>query len=366
MTALLLYGTTASADLFYALPAHIMDPFPLLEADGRRWAVLPASEEAKVEGTDVEIVDPAEVGRDRLLASGMPDWDVDLEMAVELCRRAGVTAVTVPYEFPVGVADRLRASAIDVTVDPVVFFDRRRRKTPAQLEGIRRACAAADAAMALAGELIRGADGSLTSEAVRARLQALCDEHGCDLPDDVIVAGGAQAAVGHEAGHGPLNPGDSVIVDLWPRDRASGCWSDTTRTFIAGGGEPHPDIARWHALACESVEAVLAEIRPGASCLELYRISAGPFERDGQPTQLTKTPGEVLRDGYWWGLGHGVGLEVHERPYLGRSTDVLVEGDVVAVEPGCVRTGFGQARIEDLVLVTADGGEVLTHSPWDL
>jgi Xaa-Pro aminopeptidase len=366
VSARLLYGTTASADLFHALPVHILDPFPYLESDAGRWAVLPASETDKLRGTGVTAIDPAELGRDGLLESGVADWDADLLMAVRLCERAGVDAVTVPPELPVGVADRLREAGVAVTVDAPTFFDRRRVKTPAQLEGIRRAQAAADAAMALAAELVRGADGSRTSEEVRTRLIALCDERGCDLPADVIVAGGAQGAVGHESGHGPLAPGDPVIVDLWPRDRASGCWADMTRTFVAGGGAPDREIARWHELTRESIEAVIAAIAPGASCRELYVRSCEPFHRDGHPTQLTKEPGQVLRDGYWWALGHGVGLEVHERPYLGRSTDVLVEGDVVAVEPGCCRHGFGSARLEDLVLVTADGAEVLTQFPYDL
>ena len=82
--------------------------------------------------------------------------------------------------------------------------------------------------------------------------------------------------------------------------------------------------------------------------------------------------GEVpmhLRDAHYrsaTSLGHGVGLELHERPYLGRASDDLVVGDVIAVEPGCYRPGFGGCRLESLVLVTEDGGRVLTDFPYDL
>ena len=276
MRAVLLYGTTDGADLFHALPVRILDPFPYLETDGGRWAVLPSSETDKLEGTGVTALEPAQLGRDELLSAGVADWEIDLEMAVRLCRHAGVDAVKVPAELPVGVADRLRAPDITVDVDPAHFFDRRRVKTPAQLEGIRRASDAAMAAMALARDLIHGADGSLTSEEVRSRLAEVCDGHGCDLPEDVIVAGGAQGALGHEPGHGPLKVGEAVIVDLWPRDRASGCWSDTTRTFVAGGGEPQPEISAWHALTIESIEAVIAAIRPGLACRELHAVSCEP------------------------------------------------------------------------------------------
>lgn len=366
MASVLLYGTTESADIFHVLPVRVLDPFPYLEADGRRFAVLPRSDADRVEELGVEVLDPSQLGRDELLAQGVPDWDVDLHMARLLCEHAGVREVSVPAELPVGVADHLRDGGITVRVDPEAFFSRRRSKTPAQIEGIRAAQAAADAAMGVAAELIREAPSGLTSEAVRARLQEVCDERGCDLPDDVIVAPNAQGAVGHDPGSGPIVPGDTVIVDLWPRHRRSGCWSDMTRTFVAGGGEPHPDVARWHGLTKESVALVLAEIRPGASARDLHELSCRPYDEAGEPTQLRKKPGEVMSDGYWWALGHGVGLEVHERPYLGRSSDVLVEGDVIAIEPGCCRAGFAAVRLEDLVLVTADGAEVLADFPYDL
>jgi Xaa-Pro aminopeptidase len=74
----------------------------------------------------------------------------------------------------------------------------------------------------------------------------------------------------------------------------------------------------------------------------------------------------VLEEGFFHSLGHGVGLEVHEAPTLGRGADQLVAGDVVALEPGCYRPGFGGCRLEDLVLVTEDGAQVLTDFPYDL
>ncbi len=74
----------------------------------------------------------------------------------------------------------------------------------------------------------------------------------------------------------------------------------------------------------------------------------------------------MLRDGFYHATGHGVGLEVHEQPSVGRIDSELVEGDVVALEPGLYRHGYGGVRLEDLVLVTADGAEVLTEFPYDL
>ena len=91
------------------------------------------------------------------------------------------------------------------------------------------------------------------------------------------------------------------------------------------------------------------------------------MKRPAEPTQRTKAEAESLRDGFFHSLGHGVGLEIHEEPALGRTgADPLVPGDVVAVEPGCYRHGYGGVRLEDLVLVTEDGCERLPDFPYEL
>ena len=83
-------------------------------------------------------------------------------------------------------------------------------------------------------------------------------------------------------------------------------------------------------------------------------------------TAKTAALTRVLQDGFFHSLGHGVGLEVHEAPSLGRGGAPLVAGDVVAVEPGLYRKGYGGVRLEDLVLVTEDGAEDLTRFPYEL
>ena len=91
------------------------------------------------------------------------------------------------------------------------------------------------------------------------------------------------------------------------------------------------------------------------------------IEAAGHPTQRTKTPGEALRHGFFFSLGHGVGLEVHEAPALGRTgTAPLIAGDVVAIEPGIVDPEHGGMRVEDLVVVTDSGYELLSERAYHL
>jgi Xaa-Pro aminopeptidase len=337
-----------------------------VEADGRRAATVSVLDRDKVSALGIEVFDLYALGLDELLEAGLPRLQIDAELALRAAQQLGVTRASVPPEFPLFVADHLRTAGLELAVDEDLFVLRRRAKTAHELDGIRRAQKAADACMRTGADLIRELRAGLTAEEVRAAMQAVAEEHGCDLPDDVIVAPGAQGAAGHEAGHGEIPAGAPVIVDIWPRDRESRCWADMTRTFVAGGGEPSDELAEYWRLTRESLERVYAEVRAGAHGRAIYERSCEPFHAAGKPTQLSKAPGEQLDEGYFHGLGHGVGLEVHERPNLGRLGDELIAGDVITLEPGCYRKGYGGCRLEDLVVVTDGGCEVLTDFPYDL
>jgi Xaa-Pro aminopeptidase len=376
---LLIHGDThRSAALRHELPLGILDPFSYFEVDGRRVVVIASMEAGRIQevAPGVEIVDPYELGLDEMIAQGLRWHDIDAELCARAAARLGTRRVVVPAALPVAVADRLRAAGVEVMPDEPEFIRRRRSKNPAEIEGVRRAQAAADAGMAAAAELLRTAtardgvlvhDGeALTSEAVRARIRDVCAERGAPADEDIIVAAGAAGATGHEQGTGPLPAGVPVIVDIWPRDERSGCFSDMTRTFVAGG-EPAADVVAWHELSHTALERVYERLRPGVTGRELFAAACEVFEEAGEPTQRTKPEGQPLRDGFFHSLGHGVGLEVHEEPALGRTgADPLVPGDVVAIEPGCYRSGYGGVRLEDLALVTDDGHERLTAFPYEL
>ncbi len=376
---ILIHGDTIrSATLRHELPLGIVDPFSYFEVSGRRVAVVASMEAGRVReaAPGVEVIDPYALGLDELIARGLKWHELEAELCLNAAKELGARRLVVPAALPVSVADRLRAEDIEVVPDEIEFNRRRRAKNPDELEGIRRAQAAANAAMAAAAAMLAAAetengtlmqDGApLTSELVRARLREVCAAHDAPAPEDIIVAAGGAGASGHEQGSGPLPAGIPIIIDLWPRDERTGCWADMTRTFVVGG-EPAPDVAHWHALSYTALTRVLEQTRAGVTGLELFSIACEVFEEAGELTQRTKEEGEALQDGFFHSLGHGVGLEVHEEPALGRTgSDPLVAGDVLAVEPGCYRAGYGGVRLEDLVLVTDDGGERLTEFPYEL
>ena len=366
--ALLMYGDTdRSADMFHRLPLLLMDPFLLVEVDGRKIAVQSVIERERVLALGgVEVLDMTALGLDELLKAGHGWTQVGIEISARACRELGIRSAVVPPDFWAAVADRLREDGIEVRVDADFYERRRRVKTAHQVEGARRAQAAADAAMGEAARRLRELPEGLSSESVREAMQTVCRERGCTLDDDVIVAVNEQSSSGHESGSGPIVEGDRVLIDIWPRDLVSRCYADMTRTFVAGGGEPDEELRRYWALSLEALEAVKKAVRPGIRGRELYDISCEVFEAAGIATQRTKEEGAILQDGYYHSLGHGVGLDVHEAPALGLSGEPLVAGDVIAVEPGCYRQGYGGCRLEDLILVTEDGGEVLTDFPYEL
>ena len=372
---LIVGDTVRSPELRHEVPLGIPDPFLYAEKDGTRLLVVGSLEIPRVrEMGGFEIVAPEELGMDELVRQGMTRRQINLEIYARACERFELNEAVVPWSFPLEVADHLRGRGVELRADRTFFDERRRVKNEFEIAGIRRAQRAAEAGMERARDLLRRAeprngsvfvDGEpLTSERIKVAIGEAFNLHDC-AAEEFIVSHGPQSAVGHDMGSGAIARGEPIVIDLWPRDRDSACFADMTRTFVVGA--PSDELREWQRLVREALERAVEAARPGVKGVDLFRQTCELFQAHGYPTQLTKRPGTVLEDGFFHGLGHGVGLEVHEEPGLGISGhNELVAGDVITVEPGLYRPGYGGCRLEDLVLVTEDGAENLTSFPYDL
>ena len=243
-------------------------------------------------------------------------------------------------------------SAFPCTLVPVVGMveQARRSKDAAEVALIARACAIADAALAEVAPSIRP---GATEAQVRNRLETLMRELGASGPsyDTIVAAGPVNSALPH---HRPtdtaLTDGDLVIIDVGAL--VGGYHSDMTRTFVVG--EPSGRQTEMYQLVLAAQLAGLATVAPGVRCRDV----------DAACRRIIADAG--YGDWFSHGTGHGVGLLIHEEPFQNTDTTAILEvGDVVTVEPGVYRGGFGGVRVEDLVVVTETGCRVLTASPKD-
>lgn len=277
-----------------------------------------------------------------------------------------VESVAVPARFPARTADRLRE--MDVAIQPEaesIVTDIRAVKTNKELEHVRAAQRANEAAMQTAEDLFADAtvvdgvlqynDEALTSEHVKEEIEVTLLRHGCAL-DETIVACGSDAADPHDRGSGPLKADEPIIVDIFPQNKETKYHADMTRTFCVG--EPSDTVREWYDLTQDAKVAALDVIAADVSGKAVHDAVCDVYEAAGLPTLRSDPDTET---GYIHSTGHGVGLDVHEKPLASPSGGELEPGHVVTIEPGLYDPDVGGVRIEDLVVVTEDGYENLTN-----
>lgn len=378
MTTYLLYDDALrSYELRHEITEPIGDPVMFIETAGKRilvGSVLEATIFEKREDVVDEFLNWESFGyRDLVKDDSVATEDLGPELVRRVLEKLGVTEASVPPAFRLNVADYLRAHDLDIVVDGEAWDMRRRRKNPTELEGIERAQRATENAMLTAARMLREAEPTsggllrfsgeiLTAELIREAMQADLLPQGAES-EEIIVHSGDACLTGHEIGHGPILPDQSCIIDCFPRDRRSGAYTDMTRTFVPG--TPSDELKELHAHCRKALKIAMRSIRPGTS--DAHKKVVEYFHSNGFPTFEHHTGDGPLTNGFFHSLGHGVGLEVHERPWIGQRPDEFREGDVVAVEPGLYFPGIGGVRLEDTVVVTAGGAEPFTDPfPYDL
>lgn len=290
-----------------------------------------------------------------------------------LLKRLNCFCVQVNPAFPLKAARLLEENNISVIHNETTsIFAARAIKSENELRFLIRAQKAAAAAMRVAVDCIKNTEidagggllhhgKRLTSEMLRKLIRIKLAEYNCEAAE-VIAACGAGSADPHEKGRGIIRAGKPIVLDIFPRHVDSGYWGDMTRT-VCRGKAPAELTAMWRAVQLAHKKA-LEQIRPGVNARTVYNTAVDCLNKAGFTTSFMATPPQ----GFIHGLGHGVGLDIHEEPVLGKRSYRLKKGMVITVEPGLYYPRLGGIRIEDTVAVTENGARILAGYPylWEL
>ena len=261
----------------------------------------------------------------------------------------GFESAILPFSAYQFLAGRLASGAKLVPVEKDLK-NLRAAKDAQELTLLRRAIDISSKAYSRATEKLR--EGVVERE-IAFEMEFLMKGGGADaIGFDIIIASGKRSALPHgKAGDKRVERGDFILIDFG--SGFQGYHSDQTRTLVCGN--PSPEQQRIYGIVKEAHDKAIEKVRPGIPINEL----------DGAARDTIRNHGYGEYFGH--GTGHGIGLAVHEDPAVnGENKDLLQEGMVLTIEPGIYIPNWGGVRIEDMVLVTPQGAEVLTHLPREL
>lgn len=364
--AVLLYAPSEyDANILYATDFFAPDPFLFFRTpQGRRYMVMSDLEidRARATSSAHQVLSWSAFAKTAEVKTGKAPAPVDV--IVEVLKEFRIRSIAVPDNFPVGLADRLRARNIRLTVRSDPFFPERITKISTEVKEIRKSMQATELGMRAAVEALKKSrikDGyliyrghRLTSETLKSIINTTILAKGY-VPSGTIVAPGKQGCDPHDDGHGPIKAHEPVIIDIFPRSVASGYFGDMTRTFVRGHASEK--IRAMHKAVFDGQRLGLSMLRDGAKTKPIHQAILDLFEKRGFPTGKIK--GRM--QGFFHGTGHGLGLEIHEPPRIAINDQKLEKGMVVTVEPGLYYADVGGVRIEDTVVVTKHGFENLTR-----
>jgi Xaa-Pro aminopeptidase len=191
---------------------------------------------------------------------------------------------------------------------------------------------------------------------------------GAENPEDTIFSIGRDAGIGHSSGTptDEITLGKPICFDIYPCEKGGGYFYDFTRTWCLGYAPE--DVQQLYNQVRLVYDTVVKALKPGGLCVEYQKMTCDMFEEMGHPT-IQSNPN--TEDGYNHSLGHGLGLNVHEKPWFGvlaGSDDVLEPGMVFTIEPGLYYPEKGMGvRIEDTFYVDEDGSiQICVKYPYDL
>jgi Xaa-Pro aminopeptidase len=368
LSKLLFAASESNADLLYFGRFFAPDPFIAFEHERRRYAVLNALEIAR--GRSESIFDEVlslEEWKEKAKQLFQKKNPGIVEIVATVARKFGMKGIQVGGDFPLGLARKLEGLGLQLTIAEEGLFPERERKNQEEAEAIRRGNLCSAAGIRAAELLLRKAQVKqgklfhekrfLTSERLKEEIEIACLRAGA-LSSHTIAAGGDQACDPHCTGSGVLRANELIIIDVFPRVVQTGYFGDMTRTFLKGKASEAQK--RLVETVRSAQQQALGQVKAGVAGNTIHRGVVQFFADAGYETKTR----DGRPEGFFHGTGHGLGLEVHEAPRLSAGGPRLKVGQVVTVEPGLYYPGLGAARIEDVVWVRAEGGELLSKYPY--
>jgi Xaa-Pro aminopeptidase len=353
------------ANMLYAVRMFVPDPFIYLRLDGKCHVVMSDLEidRAREQAPHCRILSLSRCQK-ALKKEGVKRPGA-AQVIRYLLRSKRLRRITVPYNFPMGLARELAKLKIKVNVKQGPFFPDREVKTAEEVKKISAALMMAEVGLAEGIQTLKNSkvgrkrrlmyhNVPLTSEKLRAIIDTAIIQAG-GLACHTIVAGGRQGCDPHEQGHGVLRANEPIIIDVFPRSQKTGYFGDITRTVVKGRASE--GLRRLYHTIERGQEIAFENMKNKAAGCDVHTKVQGFFVNEGYKTG--KVGGRM--QGFFHGTGHGVGMEIHEAPRMGlNSTDTLRAGHVVTVEPGLYYLELGGVRLEDIALITRNGPRNLT------
>ncbi|NOU35910.1 MAG: aminopeptidase P family protein [Kiritimatiellaceae bacterium] len=357
---ILISSTKNTADIRYLCGAEPPETAMLIQTGSRGTLIVSEMEYSRLRRTvkrGITVLHPEMIGSS--WKKGSADW-------IKKC--TDKKKLTVSADFPLGLAEKLKRAGSKLKISEGAICPQREIKTADEISAVRNAQRAAVAAMNAAIKQIAsseiGKDGLLrcgktilTSELVRATICHTLLDHDC-IATETIVACGPHSADPHERGTGPLRAGQPIVLDIFPRSTATGYWGDLTRTVCRG---PAPaELKKMYNAVKAAHAAALKVVKAGAWTDDVHAAAAGELDCRGFQTGAVNG----VPQGFIHGTGHGVGLEIHEAPRVSSAVHKkLRAGNIITIEPGLYYPHIGGIRIEDTILVTKDGYQMLASCP---
>jgi len=371
-TALLMIADSEhDADMLYVAGMFVPDPFIAIQLDGQ-WQGLfsplevgRAQKQSKFKQVHLDSpwhAEAANAGRQGLAAA-----------AASFLHAKNVRSIGVPGHFPIAYAEQLRLWGFEVHAIDGPMFPERAIKTEWEIKCLARAERLTRQSMQQAEKYLAncsiGNDGILQapvtaetpkkrvkSDDIRKVIETFLIGKGA-MPAHTIVACGKEASDPHNIGRGYIRAGQPIIIDIFPRVLSTGYWGDMTRTYVKGKADR--DIKKLYRAVREGQDIGLSMICDGANGESIHHSILEHFDAQGFSTGIKNGK----QQGFFHGTGHGVGLEIHERPRISTRPEILKNSQVVTVEPGLYYPSMGGVRLEDMVVVRSKGCENLTRHP---